>query len=96
MFALGCRPVYNPTQSHDPGAGGSYAMSTAVTASAAQVLRDSPLPQLRGLDVAENDNEITLRGCVTSYHQKQMAQESLLPILGERRLRNLITVARPS
>ena len=71
-------------------------MSTAVTASAAQVLRDSPLPQLRALDVAESDDEITLRGCVTSYHQKQMAQEYLLPILGERRLRNLIIVSRPS
>ena len=35
-----------------------------------------------------------LRGRVNSYFQKQLAQESVLPLLGERRLRNLVTVAR--
>ena len=69
-------------------------MYTAIAASAAQVLRDSPLPQLRSLDVAESENEVVLRGRVFSYFQKQMAQESVLPILGERRLRNLVTVSR--
>lgn len=63
-------------------------------ATAAQVLRDSPLPQLRSLDVAESENEVILRGRVNSYFQKQMAQESVLPLLGVRRLRNLVTVAR--
>ena len=69
-------------------------MFTAIAASAAQVLRDSPLPQLRDLDVAESENEVVLRGRVFSYFQKQMAQESVLPILGVRRLRNLVTVSR--
>jgi BON domain len=69
-------------------------MSPAIAATAAQVLRDSPLPQLRTIDVAESENEVVLRGSVNSYFQKQLAQESVLPLLGERRLRNLVTVAR--
>lgn len=69
-------------------------MAPTIAASAAQVLRDSPLPQLRTIDVAESDNEVVLRGRVNSYFQKQLAQESVLPLLGERRLRNLVTVAR--
>lgn len=69
-------------------------MAPAFAASAAQVLRDSPLPQLRTIDVAESENEVVLRGRVNSYFQKQLAQESVLPLLGERRLRNLVTVAR--
>ncbi len=69
-------------------------MFPALAASAAQVLRDSPLPLLRAIDVAESDDEVILRGHVTSYFQKQLAQESILPILGLRRLRNLVTVTR--
>lgn len=69
-------------------------MALTMIASAAQVLRESPLPQLRSLDVAESDHEVVLRGRVYSYFQKQMAQESVLPLLGERRLRNLVTVDR--
>lgn len=69
-------------------------MAPAIAASAAQVLRDSPLPQLRSIDVAESEKEVVLRGQVFSYFQKQMAQESVLPILGSRRLRNLVTVSR--
>jgi hypothetical protein len=69
-------------------------MAPAIAASPAQVLRDSPLPQLRTIDVAESENEVILRGSVNSYFQKQLAQESVLPLLGERRLRNLVTVAR--
>ena len=61
-------------------------------ASAAQVLRESPLPLLRSLDVAENDDEVTLRGQVSSYYHKQLAQEAVLPVLGDRRLRNLLVV----
>ena len=69
-------------------------MTLALAASAAQIFRDSPLPQLRSIDVAESDEEVVLRGLVRSYHHKQLAQELVLPLLGERRLRNLVTVSR--
>ena len=68
-------------------------MATATAlASAAKVLRDSPLPLLRSLEVAENDDEVTLRGQVSSYYHKQLAQEAVLPVLGARRLQNLLVV----
>ncbi len=62
--------------------------------SASQRLRDNPLPLLRTLDVSEDDDEVILRGRVNTYFEKQLAQEAVLPVLGPRRLRNLVIVAR--
>jgi hypothetical protein len=61
-------------------------------APAAQLLRDSPVSDLRQLDVMESDSEIVIRGTVASYYLKQMAQETLRPALAGRRLRNQIVV----
>lgn len=70
-------------------------MATVIAASAAQMLRDNPVPQLRELHVAESDAEVVVRGFVGSYFLKQLAQEAIRPVLGDRRLRNLVTVSRP-
>jgi hypothetical protein len=59
---------------------------------AEQILRQSPIPALRRLHVEENDAEIVLSGWVASYYLKQLAQESLMPILGRRELLNRVTV----
>jgi len=69
-------------------------MTTATLAprSAADALRDSPLPHLRTLCVAETDEELTISGRVSSYYYKQLAQEAVLPLLGHRRLNNLVVV----
>jgi hypothetical protein len=69
-------------------------MISELLISAAKVLRDSPLPMLRALDVSETDDEVVLRGRVNSYYQKQLAQEAILPVLGPRRLQNLVVVVR--
>ena len=66
--------------------------ATLQSRTAAQALRDSPLPLLRSLSVTETDNEITLSGFVGSYYFKQLAQEAILPYLGQRRLRNQVVV----
>ena len=68
-------------------------MTTALLNSAAQLLRDSSRPQLRAIDVSESDDEVVLNGRVNSYFEKQLAQEAVLPILGPRRLRNLVIVS---
>jgi hypothetical protein len=60
--------------------------------SAADALRDSPLPHLRTLSVAETDDELTISGRVCSYYYKQLAQEAVLPHLCGRRLNNLVVV----
>ncbi|HEX4590502.1 MAG TPA: BON domain-containing protein [Gemmataceae bacterium] len=68
-------------------------MATAVLPrSAAEALRDCSLSFLRHLNVTENDQEIVLSGRVGSYYYKQLAQEAIMPVLGDRRLRNLIAV----
>jgi hypothetical protein len=69
------------------------ATATLLPRSAAQALRDSPLPLLRTLDVSETDQEITISGSVSSYYYKQLAQEAVMPLLGRRRLHNLVVVA---
>ncbi|HJZ59160.1 MAG TPA: BON domain-containing protein [Gemmataceae bacterium] len=59
---------------------------------AAQLLRESPVSDLRQLDVMESDSEIVISGTVASYYLKQMAQETVRPALAGRRLRNTIIV----
>ncbi len=63
--------------------------------SAAEALRDNPLPLLRSLTVSESDQEVTISGSVSSYYYKQLAQEAVLPLLGQRRLNNLVVVKTP-
>ena len=68
------------------------ATATLLPSSAADALRDSPLPHLRALSVSETDQEVTILGSVSSYYHKQLAQETVLPHLGRRRLKNLVEV----
>ncbi len=59
-----------------------------------QALRQSPIPALRKLLVEETEDEVVLSGSVASYYLKQLAQETLMPILGPRRLSNRVSVHR--
>ena len=68
------------------------ATATLLPRSAAQALRESPLPLLRTLCVAETDNDVTISGLVNSYYHKQLAQEAVIPLIGRRRLVNRVIV----
>jgi osmotically-inducible protein OsmY len=59
-----------------------------------EILTASPLPQLRRLVVTVNDGEVVITGRVNSYYMKQLAQETVRPVLGHRRLRNRVEVCR--
>jgi hypothetical protein len=61
---------------------------------AAVALRQSPIPALRKLTVEETDEAVVIRGRVTSYYQKQLAQEALMPHLDGRCLHNRVVVVR--
>ncbi len=61
---------------------------------ARQALRQSPIPALRRLHVEETDQEVVLLGSVASYYLKQLAQETVMPVLGSRELRNRVLVVR--
>ena len=56
------------------------------------MLRQSAQPELHRLDVTETDEEIIISGTVQSWYLKQLAQETIRPVLGERRLRNQVLV----
>jgi hypothetical protein len=59
-------------------------------------LRQSPFQAIRRLWVEETESEVIVAGSVPSYYLKQQAQESLLPLLGTRTLRNCVVVAFPA
>jgi osmotically-inducible protein OsmY len=60
----------------------------------ADVLTSSPLPQLRRLVVTVNEGEVVITGRVPSFYLKQLAQEALRPVLGQRRLSNRVEVGQ--
>lgn len=70
-------------------------MSAPIPSSVAhQALDQSPRVLLRRLRVEENDTTVTVQGQVSSYYLKQLAQETLRPILAGRKLVNQVQVVR--
>jgi hypothetical protein len=49
---------------------------------------------LRRLAVQETDAQVVITGSVSSYYLKQLAQETIMPLLGERELSNRVLVVR--
>lgn len=68
-------------------------MTTSVSP-AEKALRQSPIPALRRLDVEETDLQVVILGKVPSFYMKQLAQETVLPLIGHRGLVNQVTVER--
>ncbi|MHB1426558.1 MAG: BON domain-containing protein [Gemmataceae bacterium] len=66
--------------------------STLEQSRLALALRRSPIPPLRKLTLAENETTVTIQGQVTSYYLKQLAQETILPLLDSRQLVNRVQV----
>ena len=57
-------------------------------------LMQSPIPSLRRLKVEESGSEVILTGSVSSYYLKQLAQETVMPLLDHRGLVNQVKVLR--
>ena len=67
-----------------------------LTPSRAQAaLHQSPIPALRKLTVEESNGTVVLMGSVASYYLKQLAQETIMPVIDGRELHNRVTVIRP-
>ena len=60
---------------------------------ASHVIQKSPIPALRRLSVNEDESTVILVGTVSSYYLKQLAQETVKPLLGGRQLVNSVAVA---
>ena len=68
-------------------------MSNAVIISKATVaLRQSFYPALRYLSVEGSDGNLVISGKVSSYHMKQLAQETVMAFRGPLRLVNHVDV----
>jgi len=61
---------------------------------AGDALRQSPIPALRKLSVEESDSVVIILGSVNSYYLKQLAQETIMPVLDGRQLLNRVSVVR--
>jgi hypothetical protein len=57
-----------------------------------QALQQSPIPALRRLSVEETEDAIIVSGSVATYYEKQLAQETIMPLRGSRELQNRVTV----
>ena len=55
-------------------------------------LRHSPIPALRKLCLEETETAVTIQGRVSSYYLKQLAQETILPLLEGRAMSNRVQV----
>ena len=62
---------------------------------ATQALRQSPIYLLRKIAIEETEATVILRGTVPSYYMKQLAQETVLPVLDGRALVNQVAVVPP-
>lgn len=63
-----------------------------VTARVRQILADSPMAELRSIQVEQRGNRCFLRGKVGSFYAKQMAQESVRCAVRGLRLINNVAV----
>lgn len=63
---------------------------------ASSALRQSPISALHSLEVTETDDAIVLTGRVSSYYYKQLAQETVISIAGNREVVNNIRVLKPA
>jgi len=61
---------------------------------ATQALHQSPIPALRRLALEETASVVIIQGRVSSYYLKQLAQETILPVLSGRQLLNRVLVVR--
>ena len=71
-----------------------YLSTTIDSSPVVSALQHSLFAVLRRIDVAETPTEVVLTGIVPRYYFKQVAQETVLPLMQGRQLRNQIEVVR--
>jgi hypothetical protein len=71
-------------------------MSTATLEhhGASKALQRSPIPALRNLSLEETVHTVVIKGVVPTYYLKQMAQETVMPLLAGRELHNRVSVVQ--
>ena len=68
---------------------------TIIRELAKERLRNSPYQALKGVSCDYVDSVLFLRGCLATYHLKQLAQEAVVGLAGVRCIDNQIQVETP-
>jgi hypothetical protein len=88
-----------PRSSASPGEAPKSESSTeceqSLLAEVVAVLRDSPYFELSRLDCRVSDGRVEMRGILSSYFLKQMAQEAVLGLNAAKEVQNLVQVQWP-
>ena len=71
------------------------ATGSTVLDQAQSALRSSPIVALRDLIVEQSGESLVISGKVTSFYQKQMAQEAIRAVCHDVELLNTVAVRRP-
>jgi Asp/Glu/hydantoin racemase len=66
--------------------------STLEQSRATEAVRRSTIPAIRNLLIEETHEFVIIQGSVVSYYLKQLAQETVMPVLDGRELRNRVAV----
>src|SRR5260370_26501430 len=74
------------------GAHGSSGRRPHILLAAEARLRGNPYPALKNVLCGYDQGVLTLRGCLSSYYLKQLAQEAVAEVEGVARIENLIEV----
>ena len=70
-------------------------LTSVLSSHAMQALHRSSIPALRRLSVEESETSVRITGSVSSYYLKQLAQETVMPVLRDRELQNQVEVVVP-
>jgi hypothetical protein len=90
---MSSRTSFRPTVASATTSSWDDSTSTAAEASPARrALSESPVVELRELQVHERDDGMVISGRVQSFYHKQLAQETVRPHAGARRLVNHVRV----
>ena len=68
---------------------------TAIESAARAVLRQSPYHEIRGVTCEFHEGVLTLRGHVSSYYSKQIAQTLVYRMAGVEEVNNRLKVVSP-
>jgi len=85
----------HPTGEDRPDTAGRTALRSEVADRAEARLRGNPYLALRNVTCEYQDGVLTLRGCLPSYHLKQVAQAAVAEVEGVARVENRIEVLAP-
>jgi osmotically-inducible protein OsmY len=80
------------SETFGPLEGARVMTASAIITTASHALKRSDYAALRRLSVESRDGRLVISGKVSTYYEKQLAQETLMPVKGSLMLDNRVAV----